>query len=282
MYCIFLLFITSARCGEKPAEENNNSNTDLYYVQIVFPREDFIGGLPTPSAFPSVIPSRQEHFIVELMKLKKLEVGKPKDCYTILAELIDFNGNPQKRQLRTFSTEFDYKFQIMIVNSNGHYFPSCEVIYPDDFEGGRGIGSSMNGLEPSHVTPLFNVRPPKYGFQKRNSENYLYGKTRVTIYNKEIKDGIICIDIKKYHLEKPFSQNTKNYEFLDNVMTVIKEHNARLLYYEKQEWSKPDDWIWSKMKRYDYEGNLMYHCDRMDNLPDKFVFPNDIKLPQKR
>jgi hypothetical protein len=258
---------------------NNDIDTkrqNFFYVYVFFPKENFVGGPPTPSGHPPANPSTPDNYYTELIKVEKID-GTKEFPYKLFAQLIDAQGRTCNRNIRSMATDFEYKYMMSLSQSGERFYPSCKIIYPQDYKGGRGIGYSSDGFEPQYVVPLFNICPPKNIFKNSELNGYVYNGTSATIYSQEKQKGKIILTIKKYRLDKPLSQKDMTFkEYKKDIIEIIDKSEAILIYQEKQEWLKADDWLWLSMERRNSSGNILYYCNRANEKSEKVKIPQNI------
>lgn len=61
----------------------------------------------------------------------------------------------------------------------------------------------------------------------------------------------------------PIGKRTPKW-YQSNIEDVYKNPKTRVMFREKQVWSRPDDWLWREMERYDENGNILIRCKEVN------------------
>jgi hypothetical protein len=121
----------------------------------------------------------------------------------------------------------------------------------------------MNGFP----FPFYNTRIPSAGFFKNNKEGYASNYDRYLTFEKKcIKDKIYIL-AENTRLNAIFNKPLRCYE--DTVCSsVTNKANIYSKYYEVQGWDNPDECVWTVMKRYDENGQVIMKCYRINRVND--------------
>lgn len=223
-------------------------------VKAEIPKSGFIGS-PIPQGFPSMYrPTRPEDFYIRYVRAtvlvdRSIEGGKRKvirvDEVTSGAKLI----------------------------ASGIYY-----IYIDlQKEGDRIVyheKDNNSDVLDSVVTygiwcPFICARPPAMnaaGVKRAGYVDYRVG-WGIDYKMKDTKETSGGLQVEATWFDTsgpdPIGKRTPKW-YQSNIEDVYKNPKTRVMFREKQVWSRPDDWLWREMERYDENGNILIRCKEVN------------------
>jgi hypothetical protein len=135
--------------------------------------------------------------------------------------------------------------------------------------GTRVVGSYSDKRDDERATDTrhsFSLsRPPVLGFKDGKVDGYVVFQGHGVMYSR--KDGdtssALIVEATRFENARAFEKDTDRavHWYVADIADLAKaDSGATILYREKQQWDKADDWLWRKMERFDAKGNVLMRC----------------------
>ncbi|MBU0769444.1 MAG: hypothetical protein KJ687_10165 [Proteobacteria bacterium] len=245
-------------------ETNNESKTRDY--EIVTPKRGFVGSPPSPAGEPNTwLPTKPSHFDKRYIRVTELpeRVSQGMRRIVLRVDEIDEVGKILKRLYYVY----------IDISSEG-----AKILHRirDDNSSIDDFGFRKYSMPFSFVC----ARSPALGFKDGEMDGYVRSSGHgVEFVRKKAKESDKSIQVEAAYFDTGEDGKTRWY---GNEIDRIRKEKASVKFREKQEWANENDWLWTKMERYDANGNIMMHCrkikigsiDKDDDWPISFRATN--------
>jgi len=223
-------------------ETNNESKTRDY--EIVAPKRGFIGSPPSPAGKPDTWPpTKPSHFDKRYIRVTELpeRVSQGMRRIVLRVDEIDEVGEILERLYYVY----------IDISSEG-----AKILHRI-----RDDNSSVDDFgfqKYSMPFPFACARSLALGFRDGEADGYVtHAGEGIEFFRKKNKIMSRAIEVDASYFNARESGKTCWYG--TNIVEVAKS-GSMVLFREKQEWENENDWLWTKMERYDANGNIMMHC----------------------
>ena len=109
--------------------------------------------------------------------------------------------------------------------------------------------------------PFTCARLPGLGFKNGEMDGYVRSTGHgVEFVRKKAKESDESIQVEVAYFDTGEGGKTRWY---GNDIDRIRKEKSSVKFREKQEWENENDWLWTRMERYDASGNIMMHCRKI-------------------
>lgn len=249
LYCLSVMFVACVIANNKSGGEQN-----IYDYEITTPKPGFIGGPHTAAARTPMMPKDQSDFCTRHIRVTKIVERELPDMRRIVFRIdeIDDKGNITIRS-RT-SMEGVYFIYIDISSEGTAILKKNE----DDNSNGEDFG----GTKFSLPFPFNCVRSPTLGFKNGEMDGYVQSAGHgIEFVRKKAKESDKSVQVEAAYFDTREAGKTR---WLGNdIDRIRKSEKTRVLFREQQEWANENDLLWTRMERYDGNGNFMMRCRKI-------------------
>jgi len=122
--------------------------------------------------------------------------------------------------------------------------------------------------------PVACARPPALGFQQGQRDGHLHRGGRGVLYERKPSPaGTTSLEIQATYFRKRrgFRGSAPSgvaWYSAQEIGDVAKDApDTWTLYRETQTWQRPDDWLWSEMRRHHKDGYILMRCRQLSPDP---------------
>lgn len=245
-FCLSAIFVI---CNSANSESAGKKVAHDY--EIITPKPGYIGGPLTPAAIPNMRPPMdQRHFNKRYIRVTEIAERELSGLQRVVLRLdeIDNKGSVFNRGL--------YFVYINISPEGAAIIQKNE----DDNSSENDLGSIKNRIP----FPFTCARSPGLGFKNGDTDGFaIYNRRGPAFVRKTAKGTKGPIQVEAVYFEKQKDANDTKPDtrwYGTNIAEVTNSGTTRTLFREKQEWANEADWLWTKMERYDANGNIMMRC----------------------
>lgn len=242
---------------------------DERVCELITPKVGYAGAPPSTAARASaLVPATDKDFDKHIIRISVVQKRKKENGLRIILRLdeIDRMGN--------MAREGGYFAYIDVYNVGARVI--CK--YEDDNGDSEEIG-----IRYGIPFPLTCTRPPALGFIKGTYDGAEGRRGRGVVYEKkEASKGSQVLNIEATYFDRGKLEETLNnssksicWHGPEKSKEIKEQSGIKKLWRETQKWGSANDWLWTRMERYDANGNIMMRCKEIKLGKDGEYIPVD-------